>query len=131
MTTILCDDVLGIIFQYLRPREKVFLNHLFYKTFHDDINIPRYDSFIRNIIRKDYEFVLRGHLLQKYDGWWKLKNWVYKNATFYNYIEYLSHISHNSPKCRLLIEDTKTQKQSYAKKKYKKARIRYSGKWSN
>ena len=130
---ILCDDVLGVIFNFLRPQDKVFLNHDYYKKYHSALIIPRYDSFLRNIIRKDYHLIFERHLSQRYDGWWRLKQWIYKDMKFYNYVEYLRWFSlnHNCQKCRSVIENMIHQKQSYAKKKYKKVRIRNTGKWNN
>ncbi len=53
---LLPDELLDVIFEYMNPLYKYNLNKAYYHKFHyilKDYVAPRYDSYIRDIIRTD------------------------------------------------------------------------------
>ena len=52
------DDILQIIWNYINPKYKIFLNKYLYNKYHYLIsNLVNNKSYIRDIIRLDYSFV--------------------------------------------------------------------------
>ena len=128
----LCDDVLNYIYEFVSNDVKKSLNKTLFKKYSSEYPIKRLNSFFINIIRQDYSFVLECHLRERFKSWYKLRNWVYKNMVFHNYIEYLKYlcIEYESQKCRNMIRSIEKEIQPEAGKKYKKKRIRHT-RWSN
>jgi len=128
----LCDDVLNYIYEFVANDVKKSLNKTLFKKYSSEYPIKRLNSFFINIIRQDYSFVLECHLRERFKNWYKLRNWVYKNMVFHNYIEYLKYlcIEYESQKCRNMIRSIEKEIQPEAGKKYKKKRIRHT-RWSN
>ena len=131
-TNILCDDVLNYIYEFVPNDVKKSLNKSLFKEYSSDYPIKRLNSFFINIIRQDYSFILECHMKEKFKRWYKLRNWIYKNMVFHNYIEYLKYlcIEYESQKCRNMIRNIEEELQPEAGKKYKKKRIRNT-RWSN
>jgi hypothetical protein len=129
---VLCDDVLNYIYEFVPNDVKKSLNRSLFKEYSLEYPIKRLNSFFINIIRQDYSFVLECHLREKFKRWYKLRNWIYKNMVFHNYIEYLKYlcIVYESQKCRNMIRNIEEEIQPEAGKKYKKKRIRHT-RWSN
>ena len=129
---VLCDDVLNYIYEFVPNDVKKSLNKSLFKEYSSDYPIKRLNSFFINIIRQDYSFILECHLREKFKRWYKLRNWIYKNMVFHNYIEYLKYlcIEYESQKCRNMIRNIEEELQPEAGKKYKKKRIRNT-RWSN
>jgi hypothetical protein len=129
---VLCDDVLNYIYEFVPNDVKKSLNKSLFKEYSSDYPIKRLNSFFINIIRQDYSFILECHMKEKFKRWYKLRNWIYKNMVFHNYIEYLKYlcIEYESQKCRNMIRNIEEELQPEAGKKYKKKRIRNT-RWSN
>jgi hypothetical protein len=129
---VLCDDVLNYIYEFVPNNVKKSLNRSLFKEYSLEHPIERLNSFFINIIRQDYSFILECHLKDKFKRWYKLRNWIYKNMVFHNYIEYLKYlcIVYESQKCRNMIRNIEEELQPEAGKKYKKKRIRNT-RWSN
>jgi len=131
-TNILSDDVLNYIYEFIPKHVKKSLNKSSFKEYTKTYCIPRLNSFFTNIIRRDHSFILECHIEDKFKGWYKLRNWIYKNMVFHNYIEYLKYlcIEYESQKCRNVIRYYEEKLQPEVGKKYKKKRIRNT-RWSN
>lgn len=89
---------------------KIFLNKTLYLKHHALIKpiIDKknaYDNYIRDIIRKDLDFVFHKISLEHWKVWVKNKKFTYKNKIFTNYIHLLENlcIETESTKCRNII----------------------------
>ena len=128
---ILNMDVLGEIFSYIPEHVKRNLNKTYYNLSAPP-HITNMDSFIRCIIRQDADIIFAPHLKKNYKRWRKIKNWIYKNMKFFNYIEYLRYLCclYESQKCKEILLRLEKEIKPNAKKKYKKMKIR-SIRWNN
>lgn len=65
-----------------------------------------YDSYIRFIIRNDFNFIFENMLNIHYVRWNKSKTWNYKNIRFRNYLEYILYLCeiNTSGKCKNIIK---------------------------
>ena len=72
-------------------------------------SIPKnlFHSYIRDIIRRDYSFILEYIINQYYNHWKKPIQYRYKSSTYGSYYIYLIHYSreHDSLKCLYLLRD--------------------------
>ena len=107
ITKNLPDDILIIIFDYVNPKQKIFLNKIFYNKYNYLIDkiINNYESYIRDIIRLDFKFVFNNILLRNFDKWVVINNFHYGNIIYPNYINFLYSYarSNKSHKCIELI----------------------------
>lgn len=109
-----CELVM-LIKTYLPRSSLIFLNNYYYKKYHylvkNMIGKNNFENYIRDIIRRDNEFVFSHILLdystplKKSNGYKsisKIKNYVYKNMMYKNYYYFLTDycIKNNSIKCR-------------------------------
>jgi hypothetical protein len=100
------DEILSIVESYIRPSSLIFLNNNYYNKYHYLIKylIPKnqFENYIRNIIRRDYDFVFQQILNDNFIKWLNIKQYIYKNITYKNYLYFLSDycIHNNSVKCR-------------------------------
>ncbi len=127
---VLCMDVRGEIFTFIPSSVRKQLNKQLYLE--NTSHIPQKNSFIRHIIRRDWDFIFQYHLEKNYTSWLKIRNWIYKNMVFYNYIEYLRHLcnEYQSGRCKNSMNIFEKKIKPKAKKKYKKVRIRNT-RWNN
>lgn len=98
------------IYSYIPFSVKIFLNKTFYIKHHLSIKpiiIKKnaYDNYIRDIIRKDLDFVFYKISLENRKIWVKSKKFTYKNKIFVNYMHLLENlcIETESTKCRNII----------------------------
>tara|TARA_B100000927_G_C16475940_1_gene473337 strand:- start:108 stop:509 length:402 start_codon:yes stop_codon:yes gene_type:complete len=77
-----------------------------------------FKKYVLNIIKKDCIFQFRLLINSNFTTWLNTKKWIFKNITYFNYLEFMKYISieNNSNKC-LEILNNKLNKTS--KKKYK------------
>ena len=77
-----------------------------------------FKNYVLNIIKKDCIFQFRLLINSNFTTWLNTKKWIFKNITYFNYLEFMKYISieNNSNKC-LEILNNKLNKTS--KKKYK------------
>lgn len=101
------DDLLYIVWYHIDPKNKIFLsktNYIKYNHLIDKL-ISNYESYLRDIIRNDYNFVFNYILLRNLNKWIKINNIHYNNTIFPCYINYLYNFAKNnkSYKCMDLI----------------------------
>jgi hypothetical protein len=91
--TLLPDDVIQIIFEYLNALDKIFLNKKYYSKYNYLIDkyiiVGRYEYYIRDIIKKDYSFVFKELLNRNFINWLLMHNYKYKYVTYNDYIHFL------------------------------------------
>ena len=101
------DDILNIIFVYLDNSKKVFLNKQYYIKYNHliDKNIKNYDSYIRNIIRTDSNFIFKYQLSKHLDKWTSISKFNYSNTIFNTYLDFIINFArqNKSKKCLELI----------------------------
>ena len=128
------DEIINIIFNFMSPISKIFLNKTYYIKYNCFIDLiitkERYDSYIRNILRNDDHFVFNMLVQRKFGYWLSRTNYLYKNTTYYNYVLFLIYYSnkYNSHKCNNII-NIQLNLSELKKKECKNNKIKYN-KWS-
>jgi len=128
--TLLPDDMINIIFDFLPIRYKIFLTKEFYLKYHNKIYkyISLYESYLKCIIRNDNSFAFSEIIKDHLEKWNNHKKYSYKTYKFGNYnffVEYLIW-EYNAKKCSD-IWSKKNKERGYGK--HKKNIIRYI-KWN-
>ena len=94
---LLPEDIINLIFKYLNSVDKIFLNKKYYSKYNILIDkyiiAGRYESYIRDIIKKDYSFVFKKLLNRNFINWILMHNYKYKYATYKDYIHFLLYYS--------------------------------------
>ena len=131
------EDIIGVIYEFLPITTLYTLNKnlfsLHYPTVLSTASATKFKSYVRNIIRNDYDFKLSHLLKLNYQKWNKQSSWKYKRHTFPSYMVFLKLLSteYNSTRCRQLIDNYLKNDLSLSKKK-KHKKIRHKNiKWSN
>ena len=127
------DDVINLIKEFLPRKSYVFVNKTFYNLYHHTIrrDILLYENYVRDMIRRDNEFVFEKIIVENMDTWLKNKQYRYKNMIFNNYIYFIMNycIENNSDRCReILIHYLK--KRDLCRNLHKKNVVKYI-KWTN
>jgi hypothetical protein len=127
------DNIINIIKEYIPHNKLVFVNKTFYNLYHNTIRkyIPQYQNYIRDIIRRDNDFVFGKIIQENLDIWIKIKQYRYKNMIFNNYIYFVMNfcIENDSERCRQLLLNF-LSKRDLCRNLHKKNIIRYI-KWKN
>jgi len=106
------DELWRIIFEYLPDEYKIKLNKKYYKQHHHLIrNIiinKQTENYIRDMIKKDCEFVLMQLIFENNDRWKRMSPYFdcKSNTEYENYIYFLIDysINFNSKKCLKLLK---------------------------
>ena len=126
-------DIINKIKEYIPAHDFVFVNKTFYCLYHRTIRnyIPLYDSYVRDMIRKDNFFVFEKIIGENFDNWYKINKYHYKNMVFSNYLQFVMaySIENNSSNCREIIIDYLSKRNLY-KNLHKKNVVKYI-KWNN
>jgi hypothetical protein len=127
------NDVINLIKEFIPNHKRVFVNKRFYNLYHNTIrmNIPLYENYIRDIIRRDSYFVFEKVLQENIELWLKNKQYRYKNMVFNNYLYFVINfcIENNSERCRELLLDFLI-KRDLCRNLHKKNVVKYI-KWMN
>lgn len=127
------DDIINIIKEFIPPNKLVFVNKTFYNLYHYKIrkSIPLYENFVRDIIRRDNEFVFKKVIEENINLWLKNKHYIYKNMIFNNYVYFVMNfcIENDSERCRQILSDF-LLKRDLCRNLHKKNVIKYI-KWKN
>ena len=90
------DDILILIWDNLNPYNKIFLNkeyYLKYNNYIDKLITGRYESYIRDIIRKDYSFIFKSLLDRNFIKWILMHNYKYEDVIYKDYIHFILYYS--------------------------------------
>ena len=96
--------------KYIPNKNLIFINHINYISNHYLIRnlIPKnnFEIYIRHIIYRDFDFVLKQIIQENYLKWFEIKQYMYKNIIYKNYIYFIKDfcIEHNSEKCRIMLK---------------------------
>ena len=80
------------------------------------------NRYLNMIIRKDYDYIIKTIINEKYNHWNNIKNYYYKGNRYPTYIIFLKAlcIKYNSNKCRLVIKIYQKKIVNFVKKDIKK-----------
>jgi hypothetical protein len=127
------DEIIREIFDYIPRQKLVFINSTYYNLYHYLLknHIPIYESYTRDMIRRDNYYVLERLVRENFDSWIKNRQYQYKNMVFSNYIYFVLHfcMENNSDRCRniLMVE---LSKRDLSRNLHKKNIIKYI-KWNS
>ena len=122
------DDMIKYIKEFIPNCKLVFVNRHFYHLYHLSIRniIPLYENYVRDMIRRDNDFVFEKILKENIERWIKNKNYIYKNMIFTNYSYFINYycMENNSQNCRKILYDY-LNKCDLSINLYKKNTIKY------
>jgi len=98
------EVIVDLIKEYIQKVRLVFTNRENYDLYHSLIinSIKNYDNYVRDMIRRDNEFVFNKIIREKYQKWCDIKEYRYKNMVFKNYFYFIINfcIENESDNCR-------------------------------
>ena len=101
------EELINLIKEYVPKKEFTFTNKENYIKYHSliKLTIKNYEKYIRDIIKRDNDFVLNQVLRENYEDWSKIKQYMYKNMTFKNYFYFTINycIENDSINCTNII----------------------------
>jgi len=101
------DEIITIIKEYLPQIKLIFTSKENYIMYHSLTKkmIKNYENYIRDIVRRDNDFVFKLILEENYKKWMEVKQYKYKNMIFKNYIYFLISycIENDCNNCRNVI----------------------------
>ena len=122
------DEIINHIKEFMPNCKLVFVNRYFYNLYHYTIrnSISLYENYIRDMVRRDNDFVFKKIIEENMERWIKNKNYVYKNMVFKNYSFFINYfcMEHNSQNCRKILYDY-LNKCQLSINLYKKNTIKY------
>jgi hypothetical protein len=104
-------ELIDIIKSYIPNTILLFVNKYYYTNYHFLIKrlIPKsnYEKYIRHIIRKDNDYVFQYILNDTIHQLFKIKQYVYKDIIYKNYLYFLSDycIQNKSTNCRNVLNE--------------------------
>jgi hypothetical protein len=127
------NEIKDIIFDYIPNYRLVFINKFYYNLYHNLLTplIQNYESYVRDIIRRDNSFVFVKIINENIHKWIKKKIYSYKNMIFNNPIYFIMYycVENNSENCRKLLHNYLI-KHDLCRNLHKKKVIKYI-KWNN
>ena len=130
---VLPDILINIIKEYVQKKVLVFTNRENYLLYHSLIRpyILNYENYIRDVIRRDNEFVFERIINENYVRWMSINKYKYKNLIFKNYLYFIMYycIENESNNCRQIFTHFCNQ-QGLCKNLYKKNVVQYI-RWRN
>jgi hypothetical protein len=107
---LLPDEIISIIKEYIPKLALVFLNKTNYILYHNLIKkniIRKYESYVRDIIRRDNVFVFERIFNENYKTWLKNNSYKYKNIIYKSYLVFIIEccIENGSNRCRMFIDN--------------------------
>ena len=100
------NDIIDYIFTLISLRNKIFLTKLYYNKYNHYIDgfisDNSIESYIRDIVRKDYIFSFKAIFYRNLSHWMLMTNYPYsKNIVFNNYLAFLKYYAekNSSSKC--------------------------------
>jgi hypothetical protein len=124
------EELKTFVSSFISKKVKMFLNKGLYLENHqfikDYISGCRFESYIRDIIRKDHSFVFQNLLVHNIYKWIKWKSYLFGDCVYLNYLVFLNFycIDNSSTKCRELIQQ-KIAELGLSKNQHKKNLIKY------
>jgi hypothetical protein len=104
-------ELVDLIKDFLPLTSILFLNKSIYTQYHTFvrkmISKLKIENYIRDMLRRDNSFVFHFIFKENCDKWAKIKNYIYKNIIYKNYINFVKDfcIENESHKCRKILND--------------------------
>ena len=122
------NELLEIIKEYINKKTLVFVNKTYYNLYHTVIKkyINKYESYTRDIIRRDNYLVFQQICKENFNDWLNNKQYRYKSMIFNNYIYFVMFfcIENDSEKCRDILLNI-FEERKFGKNLHKKNVIKY------
>lgn len=101
----LLPDTLILLIKEFVPKYKfIFTNNDNYYLYHPLLSkyISNYENYIRDMIRRDNDFVFERIIDENYKRWINIKHYTYKKCIFKNYLYFVIYycIENDSNNCR-------------------------------
>ena len=100
-----------IIKEFIPIKILCFLNKSFYLKYHKNVKKwimakNLYDSYVREVLRNDNEFVFKYLLKENSLKWFRMKKYKYSNKIFTNYCCFIDKfcLDNESTKCREILK---------------------------
>jgi len=122
--------IVNEIQKYISEQNLIFVNREKYINKHYLIRylIPsnKFENYIRTIVYRDFDFVFQQIVQENYLKWLEIKQYIYKNNIYTNYIYFIKGlcIENNSEKCRFFLNDF-LEKLGLCKNQHKKNIIKH------
>jgi hypothetical protein len=126
-------DIMNLIKEFLPTNVFVFTNRENYFLYHSTIRpfIKNYENYVRDMIRRDNDFVFHMIIRENYTKWYDTKQYTYKNMVFKNYLYFTIQfcIENDSNNCRNVIHNF-LKEHGLGKNLHKKNVVKYI-RWKN
>jgi hypothetical protein len=103
------EVIVDLIKEYIPRKVIVFTNRENYNLYHSLIFncIKNFDNFVRDMIRRDNEFIFNKVIRENFHKWCSIKKYRYKNMIFNNYFYFIINfcIENDSENCRKVISN--------------------------
>lgn len=127
------NELISLIKEYIPKNRFIFTNRENYKLYHYLIRIRpnQFDDYIKNIIKRDNEYILNAIIRENYCKWYEKGQVYYKNMLFSNYLYFIINysIENESENC-LKVINIFLKELGLGKNLHKKNIVRYI-KWKN
>lgn len=103
------EVLIGLIHSYLTIPVRICLCRIDYFQYHSLLRkyilSNEYENYIRDVIRRDHDFVFEPILRENYKKWLSMKQYHYKNSLYLNYLYFLKDfcMMNDSTRCRNLL----------------------------
>jgi hypothetical protein len=111
-TAILPEEIKSIIYDFIPLDVIILCEKKKYEKYHPIVKKiinqkNYYENYIRDMIRKDCEYVFSFLLVENYRKWFDIKKYVYKNTVYANYLHFLKDycIENDANNCRNELND--------------------------
>lgn len=126
------NEIVSIIESYVPETRKLFWSKALYEANHKlllqylSIHNKNIEEYIRSIIRRDHDFVFSRLLVDNFDRWSNLRNYLNKDCIYMNYLVFLNSycLDFDSQKCLQLLKPI-IDKLGFSKNQHKKNLIKY------
>ena len=109
---LLPDDIIRVIQEYIPLRILRFTNKISYvahhlQTHHLHIRdvMYNYESYVREVVKRDYSFIFELIIRENIEKWNNIKKYLYKNVIYASYIYFILNycLEHNAQHCRTVL----------------------------
>jgi hypothetical protein len=135
LLSLLPEELVTCIYDYIPLSALAFLKREYYIKYHKYIKyyipIALRDNFLRDILRKDSDFVLDQIIKENGDSWLNSKRYKYKYIIYSDYFHYLYYFccENNATNCKNLFAEF-LKKRGISKNQHKK-NIDTNVRWTN
>ena len=121
-------ELIDLIKEYVQKQILAFTSKAYYVSYHPLIksHIRNYESFIRDVIKRDNAFVFEKIVKENYAKWLRMKKYTHNNNSYRNYAYFVIYfcIENNSCECRKIAEQI-FKEHGLCKNLHKKNIIKY------